>query len=151
MSYRDNAFIVRNLKKIGSKQTQLVALRGRRDNLNKRIRQLEEDLKDLELVNEVYDGVAMRVDGPNVGHDGRRWFGLGAIDHDIGRWAKAYDSAHDWDRQRKRATRPNRVGVNLSGKNMGGGTFQGCVWSWGEAEKICRDWVAHGTYPKRRQ
>lgn len=139
---RDNAWIVRNIKRLVTKQTTKTQLEQRIRNLQRRVEDLRIDIQYLEGVDEVYEGVVLRVND-DLGYDKRRWLGVGAVADEIQRTATAYDAAS--------AKGPRRVAIKIEYRSDGfpywKDEFCGFGWTWSEAEQIVRDWVAKGKRP----
>lgn len=144
-----NAEIIKALPKLkalhSERKTQqyaIKALEAQLTGMRKQLTQLEYEIKEIESVTEVFEGIALRCNQKQF--DNGPAFDVHAVDHELRRYAEVYPNAHnkgaDW-------------GLRLREFNQGNGRdrddFQGCGWAFADAVLTARRWAAHGTRPTK--
>lgn len=131
----NNAQILRALPKIDEKKKRRSEKMAQVKRLARDIEKLEEQIDILEDVNEVYDGVAIKI--YKYGH-----ITIKAVDYDsISRCAEVYRNAHNgwtWGLHTYTDT------YGRKGKEWHGAQYP----DYDEVIKFAKDWVVHGKLPK---
>jgi hypothetical protein len=135
-----NAEIVRDLPKLSFLKHEQKSLEAQIKGLEKQRRRLEEEIKTLSDVTEIFEGVALHVNDKAYQHGPA--CDVNPVDNTERRYAEICPNAHNEGKD-------FGLKLRLYGQSSGGGSedWRGTGWAYADAVLVAKRWAAHGTKP----